>query len=355
MAVLRSVQRILDPKNPLLSVRHFTCDYPWRKSLRQPVCYNYGMGSFIAVDLGGTQIRAALYPETDITPLAVRKIPTLSKTGATFERMCELIESIWPGQPGVNAIIVASPGPQDPESGVIFFAPNIPGWENFPLRQKLQARFGCPIYMGNDANLAALGEWKFGAGQGHKHLVYLTISTGIGGGVIVDNHLLIGSRGLAAEMGHITVLPDGPLCGCGQRGHLEAIASGPAIVRNVCAAIENGARSTLQPGPNLSAREINEAAQQGDRLAMAEIARAGAHIGQALAGFLHIFNPSIIILGGGVSRSGALLFDPLRAALHAHVMSPSFLTDLVITTAALGDDAGLLGALALGQISHTQH
>ncbi len=312
------------------------------------------MGSFIAVDLGGTQIRAALYPQTGITPLAVRKIPTLSKTGTTFARMCELIESIWPKQADVTAVVVASPGPQDPEAGVLFFAPNIPGWENFPLRQQLHAHFNCPIYMGNDANLAALGEWKFGAGQGHKHLIYLTISTGIGSGVIVNNQLLTGASGLAAELGHLTVMPDGPLCGCGQRGHLEAIASGPAIARNVCAEIENGAVSILHPGPNLTARDVSEAAQLGDPLSMAEIARAGMYIGQALAGFLHIFNPSIVIFGGGVSRSGPLLFDPLRAALQTHVMSPSFMSGLQIATATLGDDAGLLGALALGQINHAQ-
>jgi len=310
------------------------------------------MSSFIAVDIGGTQIRAAVYPYEGITPLEVRKIPTRSSKGTAFERMCNLIETIWPKQSDVVAVIVASPGPQDPDSGVIFSAPNIPGWDDFPLRDKLKERFNVPVYIGNDANLAALGEWKFGAGREHKHVLYLTISTGIGGGVIVDDHMLLGSRGLAAELGHITVLPDGPPCGCGQRGHLEAVSAGPAIARYVNAELERGAVSILNPDPNLSARDVSEAAQKGDTLAVEALARAGTFIGQTLADFLHVFNPSIVIFGGGVSQSGDLLLDPVRESLKKHVMDSSFLKDLVITTAALGDDAGLLGALALGHVNH---
>ncbi len=310
------------------------------------------MSSYLAVDLGGTQIRAALYPAGGITPITVQKIPTLSHTGATFDRMCDLIASIWPKQMDVRAIIVASPGPQDPEAGVLFSAPNIPGWVNFPLRANLQARFNCPILMGNDANLAALGEWQFGAGQGHANLLYLTISTGIGGGIIVNNQLLVGARGLGGELGHFTVIPDGPLCGCGQRGHLEAVAAGPAIARYVKEALARGAHSILQPHPDLSARDVSAAAQQGDALALEALAMAGRLIGQTLANYLHVFNPSIIILGGGVSRSGEALLNPLREAIQTHVMDPIFLEGLTVTTAALGDDAGLLGALALGRIHY---
>lgn len=331
--------------NGLIGCQSYACPYAIIKC----------MGAFIAVDLGGTQIRAALYPAEGMTPLAVHKIATLSKSGTTFARMCDLIESIWPKQMDVLAIIVASPGPQDPEAGVLFSAPNIPGWENFPLRQQLQARFNCPVFMGNDANLAALGEWMFGAGQGHKHLVYLTISTGIGSGVIVNNQMLTGARGLAAELGHITVQPDGPLCGCGQRGHLEALAAGPAIAQYANTKLAHGAHSILQPGPELSARDVSAAAKQGDALAIEALARAGRIIGQTLAGILHIFNPSIVIFGGGVSRSGNFLLDPVRAELETHIMNHAFITDLVITTAQLGDDAGLLGALALGRISHSLH
>jgi glucokinase len=263
--------------------------------------------------------------------------------------MVDLIHSVFPAHDQVLSITVATPGPVDPYSGIIASAPNIPGWDNFPLRERLESAFHVPTQVGNDANLAVLGEWRFGAGQGHSHLLYLTISTGIGAGVIVDNRLLLGVRGLAAELGHITVLPDGPLCGCGQRGHLEAVAAGPAIAAYVREQIALGAESSLNRAKHLSARAVGEAATAGDKLAIKALARAGELIGMAVADFLAIFNPSIVIFGGGVSLSGELLLAPLRESLRAHVMEPAYLEDLVITTAALGDDSGLLGALAFAQ------
>jgi glucokinase len=305
------------------------------------------MVTIIAVDIGGTQIRAAAFRRGNTTPEVVKRTPTRGE-GTSFERMCGLIQSVWPEQGTVEKIVIALPGPLNPETGVIFSAPNIPGWENFPIGPELEKRFGVRTKIGNDANLAALGEWRFGAGQGHHHVLYLTISTGIGGGVISDNHLLLGARGLATELGHIQVLPDGPLCGCGQRGHLEALGSGPAIARYVQEQIASGTDSMLKGEKKITAKEVSQAAAQGDALAIQAIAQAGTYIGQALASFLHIFNPSVVIFGGGVSFSGDLLFEPIRTALKAHLMDPSYLTDLVMTNAALGDDAGLMGALALG-------
>src|SRR5512133_2624837 len=305
------------------------------------------MGTIIAVDIGGTQIRAAAFRRGSATPKTVQRTPTRGE-GTAFERMCALIQSIWPENGSVEKIVVALPGPLNPETGVIFSAPNIVGWENFPIGPELQKHFGVPARIGNDANLAALGEWRFGAGQGHHHVLYLTISTGIGGGVISDDRLLLGWQGLAAEVGHLTVLPDGPLCGCGQRGHLEALAAGPAIARYAQEQIAQGAKSTLAGKKKLTARDVSEAAAQGDALAIEALACSGTYIGQALAIFLHMFNPSIVIFGGGVSFSGKFLLDPVKAELEKRVMDKSYLKDLVIANAALGDDAGLMGALALG-------
>ncbi len=305
------------------------------------------MAIIIAVDIGGTQIRAAAFRRGSTTPIEVRRTPTRGEEPA-FERMCTLIQSIWPEHEPVEKIVVATPGPLNPVTGVIYSAPNIPGWENFPISDELERRFGTRAKIGNDANLAALGEWRFGAGKGHHHVLYITVSTGIGGGVIVDDRLLEGSRGLATEVGHIKVLPDGPMCGCGQRGHLEALASGPAIARFVGEQIASGVDSTLKGREKLTARDVSEAASQGDALAIQALERAGTYIGEALADFLHLFNPSIVIFGGGVSFSGELLFGPIRAGLEKSVMDTFYLQDLVITNAALGDDAGLLGALALG-------
>jgi glucokinase len=309
------------------------------------------MGIIIAIDIGGTQIRVATFKRGSIEPIDVRRTPTRSNDRTPFERVCEQIKAIWPQNETVDVIVLAAPGPLDPESGIIFSTPNIEGWENFPMRDNLQKAFNVPVLIGNDANLAALGEWYFGAAKGHHHVLYITISTGIGGGIISDDRLILGARGLAGEVGHVTVLPDGPVCGCGQRGHLEAVASGPSIVRYVQAQLAEGVASSLRDKLDLSARDVSEAASNGDALGIKALARAGDFLAQGLAIFLHLYNPSIVIFGGGVSFSGALLFDPMKASLEKHVMDKIYLKDLQITNAALGDDAGLLGALALGLVS----
>jgi glucokinase len=300
----------------------------------------------IAVDIGGTQMRAASYCADCLEPTALDRVRTQSGSGSPVDRLMALIAKVWPSDDQVAAISVAAPGPVNPYEGIVLAAPNIHGWTDLPLRALLTERFQVPVSVGNDANLAALGEWHFGAGQGHHHLIYLTVSTGIGGGVIVNDQLLLGWRGLAAELGHVTVMQDGPACGCGQFGHLEALASGPSIVRWMQAELRAGAASSLADQPKLDAKLISEAAQAGDLLAQQAIQRAGMFIGQALANYLHIFNPSIIIIGGGVGRSGPLLFDPLMASMRKHIMTPDYLTELTVVPAALGDEAGLMGALA---------
>lgn len=307
------------------------------------------MDNYIVADIGGTQIRVALFSRGNINPLQVRKIRTRDKDQTPLERLINLIKEVWADTHDVRAICVAVPGFIDAENGIIIDANNIPGWVNYPIRQLLAEHFSVPILIGNDANLAALGEWRYGAGQGHHHVLYLTISTGIGGGVIINDQMLVGARGLAAEFGHITIIPEGPSCSCGQRGHLEAVASGTAIARWVQEKISLGFPSTLQGKTGISAKDVAEAARQGDELALRAMQRAGTYIGYALADFLHLFNPSIVILGGGVSTAGPLLIDPLRSAILERIMDRAYLKDLIITTAQLGDNAGLVGALALAE------
>lgn len=307
------------------------------------------MSMYIAVDVGGTQLRAALFSRHSPDPLRIERLPTQGNQEAPLERMLRLIAAIWPANERVAAIGVAVPGPIDPYSGILFAAPNIPGWENLPLRQHIFERFNVPVTVGNDANLAAVGEWKFGAGRNHDNLIYLTISTGIGGGVILDGHLLLGHQGLAAELGHVTVLPDGPMCGCGHRGHLEALASGTGIAAWVNAQLAEGVASSLPKGRPVTSKEISLAAHQGDPLSRAALERAGHFLGVAVVSFLHTFNPSIIIFGGGVSHSGELLFAPMRQVLKEGVMSPQYLDHLEITNATLDDEAGLYGALVLAR------
>src|SRR5687767_15974268 len=232
------------------------------------------MSHTVAVDLGGTHIRVAVYEADSITPIAHQRTRSLANEPGIYDRLEQAIESVWPNEK-VAAIGIASPGPLDPHTGTILATPNIPEWHNFPLTPKLSQHFGVPVYLDNDANMAGLAEWQYGAGQGHRDLVYLTISTGIGGGVISSGHLLQGFHGMGAELGHMIIDADGPICGCGFHGHVESFSSGPAITRYAKVQISLGQKSALQAGPNLNARDVAGAAQQGDSLALSAFERAG--------------------------------------------------------------------------------
>jgi glucokinase len=308
------------------------------------------MGYVIAIDIGGTQIRAAVYSHESHSPVRLQRIQSHAPGEKVFDRLVGLVDSLQPKDGKVKAIGVSAPGPLDPHSGVVMTTPNIKEWREFPLTAKLAERFGVPTFLDNDANLAGLAEWKFGAGRGHHNVLYLTISTGVGGGVIIGDRLLQGHHGLAAELGHVTVdaSRSAPVCGCGYRGHLEAFSSGTGIERFVADELSAGKKSILTGRP--SAKKIAEAAMQGDLLARKAYARAGRYLGIGVANYLHIFDPSIVIFGGGVSMSGPLLFEPFEASLREHVFHPRYLEELVIARAELGDDAGLLGALALARL-----
>jgi glucokinase len=307
------------------------------------------MSVHIAVDVGGTQLRAASYLPESLNPLKLDKIPTQGPDGSPLDRLKKLIASVIPENDTVSAIGVAAPGAVNPYQGIIHTAPNIPGWTNLALGPDLQSFFDTPVYIGNDANMAALAEWQYGAGRGHHHLIYITVSTGIGTGVIIDDRLLLGVSGLATEMGHVTVMMDGPMCGCGLRGHIEAFASGTAIAKYVEEELAKGIQSILPERTRLSAKDVAAAAYQGDQLSITAFQRAGRVLGIGLANYLHIFNPSIIIIGGGVSRSGEILFGPMRASLEENVLSSQYLDGLTLTSSTLGDEVGLLGALALAR------
>jgi glucokinase len=311
------------------------------------------MSLIVAVDIGGTQIRAAAYEPNSITPFAQKRTRTKASEPGVFDRLVQTIQAVW--QPGnVDAIGMASPGPLDPHTGTILDTPNIKEWVNFPVGPRLCDTFGVPVYLDNDANMAGLAEWQYGAARGHNNVLYLTISTGIGGGVISDGHLVQGFRGMAAELGHIIVDPNGPPCGCGQRGHIESFASGPSIARYVADQIKAGKNSSLPATPRPTAVQVAEAALEGDALAIEAFERAGFYLGIAVANYLATFDPSILIFGGGTSQAGELLFKPFRESLRKHVFHPHYLDDLTITKAALGDDAGLLGALALARLALEQ-
>lgn len=308
------------------------------------------MSTIVAVDIGGTQMRAAAYTQDKVAPIKQKKIPTLAFKPGGLERLIQVIEEVWPQSGSVTAIGLGSPGPLDPHTGYLLAPPNNPEWHNFPLAPSVEKHFGVKTFLDNDANLAGLAEYRYGAGKGHHHVLYITVSTGIGAGVIVEDRLLQGYHGLAAELGHSIVDPDGPPCSCGFNGHLESFSSGPAIVRYVLRELESGSRSVLKRGAEFTARDVAEAASSGDELAIRAYQRAGEYLGIGVASFLHAFDPSIVIFGGGVSRVGRLLFEPFEESLKRRVFHPRYLEGLVITQAQLGDDAGLLGARALAEM-----
>ena len=308
------------------------------------------MTTIVAVDIGGTHMRAASYSQGDITPDKYKRIRTLASEPGGFERLVGVIEEVWPEKETVAAIGIGSPGPLDPHTGYLLAPPNNPQFHNFPLAPKLAEHFGVKAFLDNDANLAGLAEYRFGAGKGHSYVLYLTVSTGVGGGVILADKLLQGHHGLAAELGQIIVDPNGPLCPCGSQGHLEAFSSGPAIVKYVVRELEAGTKSVLKRDVNLSAKEIADAAHEGDELAIKAYQRAGDYLGIGVATMLHSFDPSIVIFGGGVSQAGKLLFDSFDISLKKRVFHPRYLDGLIITKAQLGDDAGLLGARALAEM-----
>lgn len=317
---------------------------------RCPICRDAiitRMDTYIAIDIGGTHIRAGLYPSEGIEPICVERIHTQGKKGSSLERLFEVITRIWPEKDTVRCIGVAAPGYIDPHRGIIIQAPNIHHWDHLPLQQLITDHVHVPVLLGNDANLAAMGEWRFGAGEGFHHLLYLTISTGIGAGVIINDNLLLGAHGLASELGHITVLPNGPKCSCGKKGHLEALASGTAIANYVITQISNGRDSMLNDEKEITSYKVALASQANDDLAKEAVSRAGFYLGIGIANFLQTFNPAIVILGGGVSRSGPLFWESMNQSLAKHILSKEYLGNLQIVPSKLGDDAGLVGALAL--------
>ncbi len=311
------------------------------------------MPPIIAVDLGGTNIRVAHFPTSAPPPIKQTKVPTRASEGpqAVIDRIILAIEGHIQSGDGNFCIGVGAPGPLDPIQGIVLEAPNLSGWENIPLKSILSEHFHVPVAVGNDANVAALGEWRFGAGRGTQHMIYLTLSTGIGGGVIIDGKLLLGAHGLAGELGHMTIEPDGPICGCGKQGHLEALASGLAIARIAEELLAKDNDSTLAEqfsnAGKLTAFDVGQAAMAGDALARLIISQVGEIIGRQLASLAHAFNPEIFVLGGGVSQIGDILFNPIRSALLEHAMHPRYVEHIRVLPAALGDDAGLVGAMVL--------
>ena len=308
--------------------------------------------TIIGVDVGGTLIRAACF-DSDLNMLERAEQPSPAHEGhdAVFDRLLETIRPVFPESPDdLLGIGMAIPGPIDPQSGMILKTPNLP-FEMIPIRSMVQKAVGGKVYMGNDADLAGLGESVKGAGRDVDSMVYVTLSTGIGGGIIIDKKPFIGS-GQAGEIGHIVVEADGPLCGCGGRGHLEALASGVAIARIARERLAGGETSIISDAVDgdlerISAKEVGDAAHRGDPLALEIITQAGRYLGIGIASIMVTLNPARFVLGGSLTKIGDLLFDPMHSAIREYVLHPRYYEGTSIVLAELGDDMGLIGAAAL--------
>lgn len=307
----------------------------------------------IAVDIGGTSFRVAL-ADASGNILARNARPTHAHEGYPkgLERITETIRETASSVnfEKVRGIAVASAGPIDPKSGSILTPPSLPGWHNAPLKDSLNSAFGIPVLVESDADMAAVGEHRFGAGRGFDRLIYMTVSTGIGGGIIIDGELLRGSKVSAAEIGHMIVDPKGPVCNCGGRGHLEPVASGTAIARMASERLspkDSGKLAEMCGGDLsiLTAKIVAEAASAEDSLANEVMSEAGSSLGLAITSLIHIFDPEVVIIGGGVANAGELILDPIRRVIAERAM-PDFKDRTRVTQSALGDDSGIMGAIA---------
>lgn len=303
----------------------------------------------IGVDLGGTRIRAARMDE-NLTMQAREETLTKAADGfeASYGRILSLIRAVWPNDGvAVRGIGVSIPGPTNPFTGVVELGTNLAGWQDVPLAKRLEDEFGVPVFLGNDANVAVLAETAIGASQGYEHVIFITVSTGIGGGVLIKRRLLLGNEGLGGEMGHIVML-----VGDGETPHvstLEKESAGPALARKARARLETGEASLMRDlvGGDLSkvsGKTVGDAALQGDPLALAIVKRGGFVLGCGIASFLHLFNPQIIVLGGSVTNVGDLLFAPMREAIQQYSITDDYWRDLQIVRAGLGEDVSLIGA-----------
>jgi glucokinase len=310
----------------------------------------------LAIDLGGTQIRAALVTP-DLTVHLRRAIKTHDEQGVetVVNRLCALaVETREAAQrdglPSPVGAGISSPGPLDPWRGLVVAPPNLDGWHDVPLADSVEEALGLPTFLERDTNVAVMAEWRHGAARGTRHAVYVTVSTGIGGGVIVDGRPLHGPDGTAGEVGHITVELDGPLCGDGRPGHAEAIGSGAAIAREGRALLARGGSARLAElaaeADDVDAAMVARAADDGDAACRAILDRAWDAIGAMCASVVNVLNPEVIVLGGSIAEHRPRLGETVMHEIERRAFAiPA--RRVRIERAALGDDVSLIGLLPI--------
>lgn len=300
----------------------------------------------LALDIGGTKLAVAVVtPDGQVHGLQIR--PTHRDRGPQdviarlFAMGHDAIAAAGLGP--VAAVGIACGGPLDPPSGLLQCPPHLPGWVDVPIGPMAAEEFGVPFALENDASTAALAEHRYGVGRGVDHLVYLTISTGVGGGVILDGRLYRGAAGNGGELGHITVRPGGRQCSCRRQGCLEAYASGSSIAARAADALGTEPESALATLPAVTAADVSAAAAAGDPLARRLWDETTELLGSAVTDLVNVLEPDLVVLGGGVTRSGAMLLDPVREIVADQAMGPAARA-ATVTLAGLGDVVCVVGA-----------
>lgn len=319
----------------------------------------------LGIDLGGTKILTAvvdirgkmLSRDHSITPAAKGQEAVID---AILQSTSRALQQANVPPSDLAAIGVGAPGLSNPETGVLYTSPNLPGWKDVPLRDVVAADIGAPAYLINDANAAAIGESQFGAGRNARNFIYITVSTGIGGGIVIDRRIYTGSIGTAGELGHMVISDSGPLCNCGNTGCWEVLASGTALAREARRLIESGAETTMlsyteQQIEKVTAEIVHQAALAGDALAARLIARTAYYLGVGLANLINMFNPELIVIGGGLSNIGDMLLLPAYEEAGRRAFPHSFRATR-FARAELGRNSGVIGAaiFARQQIDNSQ-
>ena len=314
----------------------------------------------LGIDFGATFIKMGLVDDRGKIrrrlSLEVRK--DLSQT-KLFEAICQAVHSLAKTEgialKKVLGIGVGVPGLVDPEKGTIHFLTHVPGWRQIPLARQMRRRLGLPVFLDNDANLMALGEATYGAAKGCREVICLTLGTGVGGGILVNGSLYYGASFSSGEIGHMPVARNGSRCACGGRGCLELYVGNRAIASRARERLRRGESSLISKLvkgrlEKITPKTIDEAARRNDRLALTVWREVGEWLGIALAGLVNFFNPQRIVIGGGVARAGSYLFDPIRRTIRERALSWP-VKHLKVVRAALGNDAGIIGASVLVRIN----
>ena len=314
------------------------------------------MGFTIGVDVGGTKVLGGVVDEFGAVLMTARRETPREGGRALTQAIADVAQELM-SEFTIDSVGVSAAGFVSSDRKTMLATPNIAGWNGVDLDSDLTALIGLPVVIENDANAAAWGEARFGAGRGKDHMLMMTIGTGIGGGIVVNGDLYRGAFGIAAEIGHIRVVPDGHLCGCGARGCFEQYASGNALLRHAREAIAASpdiARNLLSRGDGtidgLTGKAITEAASEGDAVALAAFNTTGQWLGAGIASLSVILDPECVVIGGGVIDAGEILLAPTRAALERYMPFAGRHPYPEIIAASLGNEAGLVGVADLARL-----